>query len=57
VNDDLSAMRVVSAGEPSFPDSPPIAYGGSYTMSFSRPGTYRYTAENHPTLTGTIVVR
>jgi len=57
VNDDLSAMRLVSVGEPSFPDSPPIAYGESYTTVFSRPGTYRYTAENHPTLTGTIVVR
>ena len=50
-------MRLVSVGEPSFPDSPPIAYGGSYSMVFSTPGTYQYTAENHPTLTRTIVVR
>jgi plastocyanin len=57
VNDDLRELRVVSVGEPSFPDSPRIAYGASYSMVFSRPGTYRYAAENHPTLTGTIVVR
>ena len=57
VNDDFSALRLVSVGEPSFPDSSPIAYGESYSVVFSTPGTYRYAAENHPTLTGTIVVR
>jgi plastocyanin len=48
---------VVSVGATSFPDSPPIAYGASHGIVFSTPGTYRYAAENHPTLTGTIVVR
>jgi plastocyanin len=57
VNDDFTALRVVSVGEPSFPDSPPIAYGATYEIVFSTPGTYRYAAENHPTLTGTIIVR
>jgi plastocyanin len=56
-NDDLGAMRLVSVGTPSFPDSPPIEYGESYTTVFSRPGTYRYAEASHPTLTGTIVVR
>jgi plastocyanin len=57
LNDDLNPTRVISVGEPSFSDSPAMAYGGSYRTVFSRPGIYRYAADTHPTLTGTIVVR
>ena len=37
-------------------DSGPIPPGGSYSVTFTQPGTYTYHCNNHKGMTGTIMV-
>lgn len=38
-------------------DSPELAYGQSYTYTFSQPGEYEYSCGLHPSMKGRITVR
>jgi plastocyanin len=38
-------------------DSGELAPGSSYTVTFTRPGTYPYHCRLHPGMRGTVVVR
>lgn len=53
-NDDAS-LHVVTADDGSF-SSPPMEQGGVFKRVFAKPGTYAYTCEMHPFMTGKIVV-
>jgi plastocyanin len=53
-NDDGSA-HTVTADDGSFA-SPPLNQGGVFKKVFTKPGTYSYTCEMHPFMTGKIVV-
>jgi plastocyanin len=56
VNDDVISHLIVST-TPNVIDSPLIGKAGSYTRSFSAPGTYRYYCNIHNSLKGEVVVR
>ncbi|MDA4132330.1 MAG: cupredoxin domain-containing protein [Thaumarchaeota archaeon] len=54
VNND-NAAHTITARDGSF-DSGNIGSGGSYTYTFTTPGTYRYYCAYHSWMTGTVVV-
>jgi plastocyanin len=49
------SMHTVTADDGSFA-SPTLAEGGEFRKTFTKPGTYSYTCEMHPFMSGTIVV-
>ena len=50
-----SSIHTVTADDGSF-GSPPMDQGGVFKRVFTKPGTYSYTCEMHPFMTGIIVV-
>jgi plastocyanin len=53
-NDDAS-LHTVTAADGSF-TSPPLDQGEVFKKAFAKPGTYSYTCEMHPFMSGKIVV-
>jgi plastocyanin len=53
-NDD-SSIHTVTAVDGSF-SSPPLERGGVFKRVFTKPGTYAYTCEMHPFMSGQLVV-
>ncbi len=51
-----SAVHTVTANGGSF-DSGDIAAGGTYTHTFTTPGTYSYHCKYHSWMTGTVIVK
>jgi plastocyanin len=57
INQDGTDHTVVSdPGAPGAFESKNPGNGGSYSFSFSKPGTYTYHCSIHPSMTGTITV-
>ena len=50
-----SSVHTVTADDGSF-SSGPLEQGGEFRKQFSKPGTYSYTCEMHPSMTGKVVV-
>jgi len=58
VNEDSVPHTVVSGeGDPAVFSSAPIPAGGSYTFTFTAPGTYQYICSIHPSMKGTVIVQ
>lgn len=58
VNQDSAAHTVVSdAGSPEAFSSAPLSTGGTYTRTFTAPGTYAYHCSIHPSMKGTVIVQ
>jgi plastocyanin len=56
-NQDGVAHTIVSdAGAPEAISSDPISQGGSYSFTFTKPGTYPYHCSIHPSMTGSVIV-
>ncbi|RDS84782.1 hypothetical protein DWU98_02125 [Dyella monticola] len=55
-NRDEEPHVVTSAGA-TFPSSKALDSGDSYTVTFSKPGTYTYYCSIHPMMVGTIIVQ
>jgi plastocyanin len=49
--------NVTSAGSPSFQSSANLNKGQSYTVTFTKAGTYKYSCTIHPSMTGTVIVQ
>lgn len=57
-NDDSAPHTVVSdPGVPAPFDSPSLATGASYPVTFTKEGTYTYHCSIHPIMKGTIIVQ
>jgi plastocyanin len=50
-----SSVHTVTADDGSF-SSGPLEQGGEFRKQFTKPGTYSYTCEMHPFMTGKVVV-
>jgi len=48
--------HLIASADQRFRPSPALDTGGHYTLSFDRPGTYRYFCTLHPKMTGRITV-
>ncbi len=55
--DKYAAHNVKSRGRKRFRSSGTFLGGGSYSVKFSKPGTYRYVCTLHPGMNGRIVVK
>lgn len=56
VNQDaMPGGHSVVAADGSF-ESPGLDVGESFTHTFTKPGTFRYSIQEHPSATGTVVV-
>ncbi|MQY37594.1 hypothetical protein SRB17_55980 [Streptomyces sp. RB17] len=55
-NEDTDAHTVTSAGAGGPLHSPALATHGSYTYTFTKPGSYAYVCTIHPFMTGTVEV-
>jgi len=53
---DSAAHNVDPVGGTEPKKSPDLKSGGSYTFTFSKPGTYKYRCGIHNSMTGTVVV-
>lgn len=49
--------NVTSTGPTTFKSSPNLSKGQSYTVTFTKAGTYTYACTIHPSMTGTIIVQ
>jgi plastocyanin len=56
-NHDDIPHTVVSADDPSLFKSPPLDTDDAYSMTFVKPGTYKYFCSVHPKMVGMIVVK
>lgn len=54
--DDVNHTVVSDPGTPVAFRSSNITFGGSYTFTFSKPGTYSYHCTIHPSMTGSVTV-
>jgi plastocyanin len=58
VNQDSATHTVVSdTGSPESFSSEPLSTGGTYTRTFTVPGTYSYHCSIHPSMKGTVTVQ
>jgi plastocyanin len=58
VNQDSASHTVVSdAGSPESFSSDTLSTGGTYTRTFTAPGTYPYHCSIHPSMKGTVIVQ
>jgi plastocyanin len=55
--EDSTPHTVSGSGNSSFLRSAPLNKGQSYTVTFSKPGTYHYICSIHPTMHGTVIVK
>ncbi|MFF7356492.1 MULTISPECIES: cupredoxin domain-containing protein [Streptomyces] len=55
-NEDTDAHTVTSAGSGGPLHSPALATHGTYTHTFTKPGSYGYVCTIHPFMTGTVEV-
>jgi plastocyanin len=56
-NQDGVAHTIVSdAGAPEAISSGPVSQGGSFSFTFTKPGTYPYHCSIHPSMTGSVIV-
>jgi plastocyanin len=55
-NDTVSHTVTADVPTAAFPSSGTIAPGGTYSVTFSQPGTYTYHCSIHPTMKGTVSV-
>lgn len=56
VNDDDAPHTVIGADPGSPIKSPPLDTGEAYSVTLTKPGTYRYFCSLHPHMTGTVIV-
>ncbi|HEY3918482.1 MAG TPA: cupredoxin family copper-binding protein [Stellaceae bacterium] len=56
-NRDDELHTVVSADDPKLFKSGPLDTGDSFSVTFAKPGTYKYYCSIHPHMVGTVVVR
>ena len=57
MNHDDVPHTATSAGEPTLFDSKALDTDGTFSFTFTRPGTYRYFCKVHPHMTGTVIVK
>ncbi|MGW5462938.1 cupredoxin domain-containing protein [Streptomyces sp. NPDC003996] len=55
-NQDTDAHTVTSSGSGGPLHSPTLATHGTYTYTFTKPGSYAYVCTIHPFMTGTVEV-
>ena len=46
----------IASDDGAFATSAPLGSGGTYSVAFDKPGTYRYHCAIHPNMVGTITV-
>jgi len=56
-NRDDIPHTVTDADNPRATHSPPLDTGESFSVTFDKPGTFRYFCSLHPHMQGTVVVR
>ncbi|HVU62149.1 MAG TPA: cupredoxin domain-containing protein [Mycobacteriales bacterium] len=56
VEEDTVPHNATGSGDASFIKSPTLSKGQTYTVTFTKPGTYPYTCTIHPYMHGTVVV-
>ena len=54
--DGVAHTIVSDAGAPEAISSDPISQGGSFSFTFTKPGTYPYHCSIHPSMTGSVMV-
>jgi plastocyanin len=54
--DGVGHTVVSDAGAPEAISSGPISQGGSFSFTFTKPGTYPYHCSIHPSMTGSVIV-
>lgn len=57
MQDSGTQHTATGSGNSSFINSPKLNTGQSYTVTFSKPGTYSYTCTIHPYMKGEVIVR